>query len=105
MAPRKPVQYFGRQALNRAKELFEGESVRVAQDPTQDTGDRYGRLLAYVYLWNGTNYNLEMIRDGFAHEYTYETPYRYQAEFKVAARRARREGAACGARTPVEVAP
>ena len=50
-------------------------------DPSQDTVDKYGRALAYVWV-GGHLYNLDMIANGYAHEYTYYVPYRYQADFK-----------------------
>jgi micrococcal nuclease len=87
--PYTQVQCFGEEASVRAHELLDGQRVRIATDPTQDTRDRYGRLLAYVWLKNGLFFNLAMIKDGFAHEYTYDLPYQYQAEFKAAERDAR----------------
>jgi micrococcal nuclease len=82
--PRKPVQCFGQEATNKMKELIEGKFVSLKPDDTQDDQDRYGRFLRYVFLENGTNVNLEMIRQGFAYEYTYKIPYIYQSEFKAA---------------------
>ena len=46
--------------------------------------DRYGRTLAYAWTTTGRLFNLDMISDGFGHEYTYNTPYRYQAVFRAA---------------------
>ena len=47
------------------------------------------RTLAYVWTTTGRLFNLDMISDGFAHEYTYDTPYRYQALFRAAEAEAR----------------
>lgn len=80
--PRKPVQCFGKEASVKAKSLLSGKSVRLESDPTQGERDRYQRLLRYVFLEDGTNFNKLMISEGFAHEYTYNVPYKYQAEFK-----------------------
>lgn len=82
--PRKPVQCFGKEASNKAKELLVGTKVRLEKDPTQGEFDKYGRTLAYVYREDGLFYNKYMIEQGYAHEYTYNTPYKYQAEFKAA---------------------
>ncbi len=90
--PRKPVQCFGREASARAKNLLEGERVRIAQDPTQDTRDKYGRLLVYIWRTDGLFYNYRTILDGYAHEYTYDTPYQYQAQFRKAEQEARENG-------------
>jgi endonuclease YncB( thermonuclease family) len=82
--PRKPVQCFGKEASNKAKELLVGTKVRLEKDSTQGELDKYGRTLAYVYREDGLFYNKHMIEQGYAHEYTYNTPYKYQAEFKAA---------------------
>ena len=87
--PRKPVQCFGREASNEAKRLLVGVSVRIELDPSQGERDKYGRLLAYLFLEDGTDFNLHMIEAGYGHEYTYHTPYRFQKLFKDAERRAR----------------
>ena len=44
--PRKPVQCFGKEASNKAKELLSGKKVRLEMDPSQGTLDTYGRTLA-----------------------------------------------------------
>lgn len=80
--PRKPVECFGREASNKAKELLSGQEVRLKNDNPQDDKDKYDRLLRYVWLKNGLFYNLEIIKQGFAYEYTYDIPYEYQREFK-----------------------
>lgn len=80
--PRKPVECFGIEASNRAKELLSGKYIRLESDPSQDDRDKYGRLLRYAYLEDGRFFNLMMIRDGYAYEYTYSVPYLFQAEFK-----------------------
>ena len=82
--PRKPVQCFALEASAQAKTILGGQSVYLETDPSQDSVDRYGRTLAYVWTASGRLYNLDMIADGYAHEYTYYLPYRYQADFKAA---------------------
>ena len=82
--PRKPVQCFGREASAQAKTILGGQSVYLETDPSQDTIDKYGRTLAYVWTASGRLFNLDMIADGYAFEYTYDLPYRYQADFKAA---------------------
>lgn len=87
--PRRPVQCFGRESSAKAEELLLGTAVRLETDPSQGRYDKYGRLLAYVYLPDGRSFNKEMIAQGYAYEYTYRLPYRYQSEFKAAQARAR----------------
>lgn len=87
--PRKPVQCFGKEASNKAKELLTGRSVRIEVDASQGTLDKYGRTLGYIFRDDGLFYNKYMIEQGFAHEYTYNIPYKYQSEFKAAEKSAR----------------
>ncbi len=82
--PRKPVQCFGKEASAKAKELLSGKKVRIEKDSSQGERDKYSRLLAYVFLEDGTNFNQYMIEQGYAHEYTYNSAYKYQAAFKAA---------------------
>jgi endonuclease YncB( thermonuclease family) len=82
--PRKPVQCFGKEASNKAKELLSGQKVRIEKDSTQGDRDKYGRLLVYVWRQDGVFYNEYMIKQGYAHEYTYDLPYKYQSDFKSA---------------------
>jgi len=89
--PRKPVQCFGKAASDKAKELLAGKTVRLEFDSSQGLLDKYGRTLAYVFLPGGTLFNQYMIAEGYAHEYTYDLPYKYQREFKAAEARAREE--------------
>ncbi|MBP9758982.1 S-layer homology domain-containing protein [Candidatus Dojkabacteria bacterium] len=86
--PRKPVQCFGIEASNKAKELLSGKSIGLEADQSQGERDKYDRLLRYVFLQNGTNFNKYMISEGYAFEYTYNTAYKYQAEFKEAQKQA-----------------
>jgi endonuclease YncB( thermonuclease family) len=87
--PRQAVECFGREASSKAKELLEGQAVQLEADTSQDERDRYDRLLRYVWMPDGRLFNLEMIAQGYAFEYTYETPYKYQAEFQQAQESAR----------------
>jgi micrococcal nuclease len=82
--PRKPVECFGVEASNRAKELLTGKKVILEADSTQGERDKYQRLLRYIWLEDGTFFNKKMISDGYANEYTYNMPYKYQVEFKKA---------------------
>ena len=82
--PTEPVECFGVEASDRAKQLLSDKQVEFETDSSQDTRDRYGRLLGYIILPDGRNFNKVMIEDGYAYEYTYDKPYKYQAEFKAA---------------------
>ena len=87
--PRRPVQCFGWEASRKAEELLSGKAVTLETDPTQGDRDKYGRLLRYIWLPEGQLFNLVMIQDGYAFEYTYDMPYKYQEQFDQAEREAR----------------
>lgn len=82
--PRKSVQCFGKEASNKAKEILTNQFVVLEADLSQGDRDKYNRLLRYAFLPDGTNFGLYMISEGYAHEYTYKFPYKYQSEFKAA---------------------
>src|SRR5262245_44273760 len=52
--PNTPVQCFGPEASAYTASQVAGKSVRLEADPTNSNRDRYGRLLRYVYLEDGT---------------------------------------------------
>ncbi len=90
--PRKSVECFGQQASSEAKRLLENQRVRLEIDPTQVDKDKYDRYLRFVWLENGNfDYGKQMIASGFAFEYTYQAPYKYQAEYKLAQQTAETE--------------
>lgn len=87
--PRKPVECFGKEAKTYLASFVDGKRVRLEADPTQQDHDKYGRMLRYIFLEDGTFVNKVMIQNGYAYEYTYDIPYEYQAEFKNAENGAR----------------
>ena len=89
--PRKPVECFGKEASNEMKDLVAGKIVKLEYDDSQSTRDAYQRLLVYVYLEDGEMVNRKMVADGYAYEYTYMTPYKYQKEFRDLQTLAKRE--------------
>lgn len=84
--PRKPVQYFGKEAYEFTKGLVEGNKVRLEYNQTRI--DKYGRTLAYVYLEDGTFLNAEIIKQGYGFAYT-RFPFKYLEEFRQYERDAR----------------
>lgn len=79
---------FGKEASDKARALLNSKLVSLEADPSQDDRDKYHRLLRYVFV-DGTNFDELMVREGYAREYTYHVPYKYQSEFKSAERQAR----------------
>lgn len=84
--PEKPVQYFGKEASLFTKNMVEGKKVRLEYD--WQRRDKYGRLLAYVYLEDGTFLNAEIIKQGYGFAYT-RFPFKYLEEFRKYEREAR----------------
>lgn len=69
----------GKIASNFTKDLVEGKSVRLEFDV--EKRDRYGRLLAYVYLEDGTFVNARIIGEGYAQTMTIPPNVRYAGYF------------------------
>ncbi len=61
--PRKPVQCFGPEAAAYTKRALTGRRVRLELDV--EARDKYGRLLAYVYL-DREPYNERLLKLGYA---------------------------------------
>jgi micrococcal nuclease len=80
--PTKAVQCFGKEASAYNATLVEGAFVRLESDITDV--DRYGRLLRYVYLADGTFVNLKLVADGYAYAYTYPPDVAHAQQFKAA---------------------
>ena len=88
--PRRPVQCYGHEASAEAKKLLSDTYIKLEMDPHGDAKDVYGRTLGYVFMADGTNFNLHMIADGYAYEYTFKgRHYKYQAAFKAAQKEAK----------------
>ena len=83
------VDRFGREADEFTRRRLLHQVVRLACD--WQLRDRYGRLLAYVYLPGGACHNAELLREGFAHAYT-RYPFQFLEEFRALQSAARRQG-------------
>ena len=86
--PKKPVEYFGKEASAFTKRIAEGETVRLESDPQNSNRDRYNRLLRYVYLPDGTCLNAEIIRQGYGFAYV-KYPFSRMEEYRLLERSAR----------------
>ena len=86
------AECFGAEASDYARQLLEGRQVTLQQDPSQDTRDKYNRVLAYVGLPDGRDFGQVMIADGYAYEYTYHgNTYKNQTLYKTAQAQAQQE--------------
>lgn len=76
----KIIKGMGKQAYEFTKNLVEGKRVRLEFD--LERTDRYGRLLAYVYLKDGTFVNAEIVKQGYASLMTYAPNVKYVDLFR-----------------------
>lgn len=89
--PRKLVEFFGKEASEFTKKLVEGKQVVLRDELGGQDRDKYGRLLRYVYLADGTFVNAEIIRQGYGHAYVVY-PFSHMEEFRAYERQARERG-------------
>ena len=85
-------QCWGSEATQAAARLLNGATVTLIADPSQNDRDRYGRLLRYVTLPDGTDIGLRMVQNGDADERTYDGPYALQQDYRAAAAAAAASG-------------
>ncbi|HZD00862.1 MAG TPA: thermonuclease family protein [Actinomycetes bacterium] len=64
VAPGRPVERYGKEASRFAKRMLTGVTVRLGGDV--EPRDRYDRLLAYVWLPDGTLWNALLAAEGYA---------------------------------------
>lgn len=81
--PDTPVQCYGPAAAAYTRQLIGKRRIRLVSDPLSTDRDRYGRLLRYVYLSDGTNVNEKLIRLGYGFYYPY-FPFTKSGEFAAA---------------------
>jgi micrococcal nuclease len=89
VAPNQPDEPYGEEASDFAKHHLDGETVRLAGDA--EPRDRYGRMLAYVWLEDGTFWNALLVAEGYAQQLTIPPNVTYERLFRRLASEARRE--------------
>ena len=87
--PTKGEEPGGREAAEVNRRLVEGQAVRLELDVQER--DRYGRLLAYVWIGD-LMINAELLRLGYAQVMTIPPNVRYQEVFLKLQREAREAG-------------
>ena len=70
---------YGKTASNYVKELIENKYVSLEFDVSQT--DKYGRLLAYIYLENSEMLNEKLLKEGYAQIATYAPNVKYVDKF------------------------
>jgi endonuclease YncB( thermonuclease family) len=86
--PNRPDEPYGKEASSFAKHYLDGETVRLAGDA--EPRDRYGRMLAYVWLRDGTFWNALLAAEGYAQQLTIPPNVTYAPLFRRLVAEARR---------------
>ncbi len=81
------IKEMGQRSYKFTKDLVEGKVVSLEFDVERQ--DKYKRLLAYVYLQDGTFVNAEIVRQGYASLMTYPPNVKYADSFLKLYREAR----------------
>jgi micrococcal nuclease len=66
---KKTIQTLGELAYKYTLNLIGGKKITLTSEPGGDDRDRYGRLLRYVWLEDGTFVNKKIVEDGYANAY------------------------------------
>jgi micrococcal nuclease len=88
--PEKPIEAFGPEATAFTSQQLQGQRVHLAFE-AHNLRDRYDRLLAYVFLSNGTLFNAELVKQGYARVRA-PVAFQYYEEFKRYEREAQQAG-------------
>jgi endonuclease YncB( thermonuclease family) len=86
--PNRPDEPYGEEASKFAKHYLDGATVRLAGDA--EPRDRYGRMLAYVWLRDGTFWNALLAAEGYAQQLTIPPNVTYAPLFRRLVAEARR---------------
>lgn len=81
------IKQLGRQSYEFTKKLVQGKRVKLEFDA--ERYDKYKRILAYVYLEDGTFVNAKIIEEGYASVMTYPPNVKYADLFLKLYREAR----------------
>ncbi|CUB20643.1 Thermonuclease precursor [Bacillus subtilis] len=87
--PTKEVQPYGKEASAFTKKQLENQSVYLEYD--QEKRDKYDRLLAYVFLKDGTSFNKILLEKGYARLAVFPPNIKYEDEYKQAEEAAKNE--------------
>ncbi|MDL2362805.1 MAG: thermonuclease family protein [Patescibacteria group bacterium] len=81
--PNTPVQCYGPAAAAYTKTILTDQKIRLESDELSTDRDRYDRLLRYIYLADGRNFNEMLIQTGHGFYYPY-FPFTKSKEFSAA---------------------
>jgi len=83
---------YGVEATQIIKRLLDGEEIRYETSKLSGELDRYGRVLAYVYLDDGTFVNAELVKRGVAMMYEKNTTHEHYDSLKILEIEAQKQG-------------
>ena len=86
----RPADFLAHQSEDYVAGLIQGKTVRLEYD--RERYDRYGRLLAYLYLPDGAMVNLAVVRQGLARVYSQAPNLRHQETLNAAQQEAMAAG-------------
>jgi micrococcal nuclease len=66
---KKTIQKLGELASDFTKALIDKKKVNLEKEPGHEDKDKYGRLLRYVYLEDGTFVNKKIVEEGYANAF------------------------------------
>ena len=84
-------ELYGREATAFTRAALDGKPVRLLYH-RREPFDHYGRLLAYVFLDDGTLFNAELVRQGLARVTRFKCLYRKQVKALEAGAKGQRRG-------------
>ena len=97
----KRLAYFGKESSEYLTTLIAGKRVRLEYDVGHF--DKYGRILAYVYLEDGTFVNANMVKNGYATVMTVPPNVKYADTFLKLERKARNRNKGMWGDSPSQV--
>src|SRR5205085_5136228 len=66
---KQAIKKLGELSSKFAKDMVEGKKVILIPEENYEDKDKYGRLLRYVYLEDGTFFNMKLVEEGYATAY------------------------------------
>jgi micrococcal nuclease len=81
---------YGKEASKIANDILYGKKVYLEKDLSQDSKDKYGRLLRHVILENGDLFQQKMIAEWYGFNYVYKKPSFYNEVLEKAQKEAQK---------------
>jgi len=85
----KGAECFAKEATERNEQLVLNKNIKFIND--KNVRDKYGRLLGFVYLEDGTFVNGKLVKEGYATSYPYKPDLSKQSVFDEAEKSAKEQ--------------